>query len=209
MSDDGVAKLDALLVDFRDIWRLRLGNDPPADVPPMETQMKPDARALIAKVRRYAPTHRAFMSAQVAKTEEQGIIYCNQSSAWASAPHIVSKPKARSFRFTLECKRANEAQIPSKWPMPHLESELAKVVGSTCFATFDFSNGYCQLPLHPDPQEVQSFICPDGIFSPTRVMQGNANATGHFQSVFDNPVQTSESCAGCEQDQLHRTRLIW
>jgi RNase H-like domain found in reverse transcriptase/Reverse transcriptase (RNA-dependent DNA polymerase) len=70
--------------------------------------------------------------------------------------------------------------------MPHLESELAKVVGSTCFATFDFSNGYFQLPLHPDSQEFQSFICPDGIFSPTRVMQRNANATGHFQSVFYN-----------------------
>jgi Reverse transcriptase (RNA-dependent DNA polymerase) len=122
----------------------------------------------------------------VAKMEEQGLIYRNQSSAWESAPHIVSKPKAGSFRFTLDYKSANEAQIPSKWPMPHLESELAKVVGSTCFATFDFSNGYFQLPLYPDSQEFQSFICPDGIFSPTRVMQGNANAGGHFQSVFDN-----------------------
>jgi hypothetical protein len=46
MSDDGVAKLDALLVDFRDIWRLRLGNDPPADVPPMEIRMKPDVSLL-------------------------------------------------------------------------------------------------------------------------------------------------------------------
>jgi Reverse transcriptase (RNA-dependent DNA polymerase) len=127
-----------------------------------------------------------FLSAQVAKMEEQGIIYRSQSSAWESAPHIVSKPKAGSFRFNLDYKRANEAQNPSKWPMQHLESELAKVVGSTCFATFDFSNGYFELPLHPDSQEFQSFICPDSIFSPTRVMQGNANATGHFQSVFDN-----------------------
>jgi hypothetical protein len=81
MSDDGVAKLDALLVDFRDIWRVRLGNDPPADVPPMEIRMKPDVRPFITKVRRYAPTHREFMSAQEAKMEEQGIIYRNQSSA--------------------------------------------------------------------------------------------------------------------------------
>jgi Reverse transcriptase (RNA-dependent DNA polymerase) len=61
------------------------------------------------------------------------------------------------------------------------------VVGSTSFDIFDFSNGYFQLPLHPDSQEFQSFICPDDvIFSPTRVIQGNVNATGHFQSVFDN-----------------------
>jgi hypothetical protein len=105
ISDDGVVKLDAPLVEFRDIWRLRLGNDPPADVPPIEIQMKPDVGPLIAKVRRYAPTHRAFISAQVAKMEDQGIIYRNQSSDRASAPHIVSKPKAGSFRFTLDYKR--------------------------------------------------------------------------------------------------------
>jgi hypothetical protein len=63
ISDDGVAKLDALLVDFRDIWRLRLGNYTPADVPPMEIRMKPDVRPFFTKVRHYAPTHRAFMSA--------------------------------------------------------------------------------------------------------------------------------------------------
>jgi Reverse transcriptase (RNA-dependent DNA polymerase) len=40
--------------------------------------------------------------------------------------------------------------------------------------------------LHPDSQEFQSFICPDGIFSLTRIIQSNANATGHFQSAFDN-----------------------
>jgi hypothetical protein len=44
----------------------------------MEIRMKPDVRPFIAKVRRYVPTHRAFMSAQVAKMEEQGIIYRNK-----------------------------------------------------------------------------------------------------------------------------------
>jgi hypothetical protein len=102
MSDDGLAKLDALLVEFHDIWHLQLGDYPPADEPPMEIRMKPDVRPFMTKVCRYVPTHRAFMSAQVAKMEEQGIIYRNQSSTWASAPHIVSKPKAGSFRFTLD-----------------------------------------------------------------------------------------------------------
>jgi hypothetical protein len=97
MSDDGVAKLDALLEEFRDIWRLWLRNDPPAGVPPMEILMKPDVRPFITKVRRYAPTLRAFMSAQVAKIEDQGIIYRSQSSAWASAPNIASKPSAGRF----------------------------------------------------------------------------------------------------------------
>jgi hypothetical protein len=113
-SDDGVANLDALLVEFRDILRLWLGNDPPDYVPPIEIRMKPDVRPFYHQARRYALTHRAFMLAQVAKMEEPGIIYRNQSSARASAPHIASKPEAGIFRFTLDYKCANEAHILSK-----------------------------------------------------------------------------------------------
>jgi Reverse transcriptase (RNA-dependent DNA polymerase)/RNase H-like domain found in reverse transcriptase len=68
--------------------------------------------------------------------------------------------------------------------MPHLESELAKLQGSTCFATFDLSYGYFQLPLAPDSRECQSFITPDGVFSPTRVLHGTTNAVSHMQAVL-------------------------
>jgi hypothetical protein len=66
--------------------------------------------------------------------------------------------------------------------MPHIESELARVQGSCCFATFDFSHGYWQLPIAEDSQECQSFLTPDGVFTPTRVLHGNSNAVMHLQA---------------------------
>jgi Reverse transcriptase (RNA-dependent DNA polymerase) len=56
------------------------------------------------------------------------------------------------------------------------------VRGSKCFATFDLSHGYWQLQLDESSQECQSFITPDGIFSPTRVLHGTRNAVCHMQS---------------------------
>jgi Reverse transcriptase (RNA-dependent DNA polymerase)/RNase H-like domain found in reverse transcriptase len=66
--------------------------------------------------------------------------------------------------------------------MPHLESELSGLSGSKCFSTFDLSNGYWQLQLDEASQECQSFITPDGIYSPTRVLHGTRNAVSHMQS---------------------------
>lgn len=65
--------------------------------------------------------------------------------------------------------------------MPNLENELTKLGGTTCFAIFDLSHGYWQLELDGASQHLQSFITPDGIFSPTRVLPGTTNAVTYLQ----------------------------
>ncbi len=66
--------------------------------------------------------------------------------------------------------------------MPVLEHEIHKLAGSTCYANFDLSHAYWQLPLAVDSRECQSFITPDGVYTPTRVLHGTANAVAHLQS---------------------------
>ena len=68
--------------------------------------------------------------------------------------------------------------------MPILENEVSKISNSTCFATFDFSNGYCLHTLRTESQSSQSSIIPDGIFTPTIVLHGTANAATHLQSTL-------------------------
>jgi Reverse transcriptase (RNA-dependent DNA polymerase) len=66
--------------------------------------------------------------------------------------------------------------------MPHLESELSRVAGSQIFSTFDLSHGYWQLELSESSRDCQSFITPDGVYTPTRVLHGASNAVAHMQS---------------------------
>ncbi|GMF12829.1 unnamed protein product [Phytophthora lilii] len=44
-----------------DIWRLKLGDDPPARVQPMKVRLKPGARPYRCKARRYPPEVRRFL----------------------------------------------------------------------------------------------------------------------------------------------------
>jgi hypothetical protein len=58
-----------------------------------------------------------------------------------------------------------------------LESDLSLRSGSAFFATFDFSNGYWQLPVVSETTEVHSFMTPDVVFTANRVLHGHQLAT--------------------------------
>jgi hypothetical protein len=53
-SAERAAELRRIATRF-DIWRLKLGDDPPAHVPPMKVRLKPVATPYRCKVRRYPP----------------------------------------------------------------------------------------------------------------------------------------------------------
>jgi len=76
--------------------------------------------------------------------------------------------------------------------MPDIEVELSKLAGAKYFGTFDFSHGYWQLPLDKDSQATQSFITPNGIYTPTRVLHGTSNATMHMQAEVNAIIQKDE-----------------
>jgi Reverse transcriptase (RNA-dependent DNA polymerase)/RNase H-like domain found in reverse transcriptase len=124
--------------------------------------------------------------------------YRNPNSSWCSAPLLVPKPGPSQFRFTVDLRPVNKQTVPQAWPMPHIESELSKVRGATCFATFDLSSGYWQLKLDESFQECQSFITPDGIYTPTRVLHGTRNAVSHIQACIQGILEP-----------LSKSLLVW
>jgi hypothetical protein len=64
------------------------------------------------------------------------------------------------------------------------QDELHDLHGSEVLATLDFCQGYWQIPLQKDSQDCQSFITPDGLYTPKRVLHGTRNATQHLQFVL-------------------------
>ncbi len=70
--------------------------------------------------------------------------------------------------------------------MPNLELEVHKLSASKCFANINFSNAYWQMPLAKKSQEFQTFLTPDGLYTPTSVLHDTKNAVTHLQSSMDN-----------------------
>ena len=180
LSISGNTKLCAMLQEYRDVFRLRLRNDPPAEVEPIKVVLKADATSIIAKTRRYRAPQRAFIETYTGKLEEYGFIKLNHSAAWAAALLLVPKPPTANYRPTFDYRPVNKVTGTTLWPMPHVESELSGVRGSTVFAKIEFCSGYWQLLLGEEGQGALSFMTPKGVQKPLRTTQGGNNCEPNF-----------------------------
>ena len=182
LSEKGKTQLRQLLSDYRDVFRVRLGPGPPANVEPMRISLLHDATPCLTKLRRYPAEQREYMSKFVDTLLEFGFAKPNANAEWASAPLLVQKPGTSKYRMTFDLRRVNRCTKPVTWPMPHIQAELMDMQDSTVFASIDFCAGYWQMPLHEDDQHIHSFITPSGVYQPTRTLQGASNSGPNFQS---------------------------
>ena len=61
---------------------------------------------------------------------------------------------------------------------------MADLRGATCFRKLDMLQGYWQMSLAAEAQEVFTIATPEGLFTPTRVPLSFLNATVYFQGVM-------------------------
>jgi hypothetical protein len=144
-SMEFVVKLRELLITYHNAFRLRLGQDRPADLRPLKIELKPDTKPKRIPARKYAPPQALFLSAKTADMERLGLVNKNLASRWTSPPLILPKAGPEKFRFTLDLRYPNSQAKQVSWNMPHMEDELASLAGSKYFATLDLMQGYWQL----------------------------------------------------------------
>jgi hypothetical protein len=137
MSSVGLTRARELLQDFREIFRIRLGSDQHAKIPPLKVQLKPHFAPVKDTQRWYAPAQRAFLSTTMKKLESLGAVRANPTSLWASPALAVPKAGSEGYRFTVELRRENAKTEPTASSMPHLESMFQSVQGSRCYAKID------------------------------------------------------------------------
>ncbi len=80
-----------MVLEYKDIFRIRLCADPPVDVPPMEIKFEDTERPVKVRQRTYSPEQLDSMKKKCDELSHVGYIYRNPSSKWACAPLIVPK----------------------------------------------------------------------------------------------------------------------
>lgn len=185
ISKKGSVLLEKMLREFRDVLCIRLSGDKPANVAPLVVNLKPNSTPVRAKPRRYPPAKRDFMDRYVRNLLQLGFVKETTSAEWVSAPIIVPKKPPAYFRFAIDHKPINAATEKIFWPMPHIDSELADLLGCLFFAEIDFCSSYWQLPLAEICQAFFAIMTPRGVVQPTRTTQGGCNSAANFQQVVE------------------------
>jgi len=189
------------LIGKYDVWRLDLGADPPARVPPLVIRPKPTAEPVKSKSHRYPPAMQLFLRDFNEQLVRMGLVYENPSSRWASQALPVAKRGSSTgeYRQTVNYKEVNARTEAMVGVMPHMSALLEHTRGEQHFGVFDFVKGFWQLPLAEECQEMMSYITDTTIYTPRRVPQGCCDAAVHFQQTMEN----------CFRSMLYNALLIW
>jgi hypothetical protein len=99
---DGVQSLRQLVTECKDVFRLMLGADPPANVKPLVIKLRDGAEPVRMSARKYAPPQLKFMRDKIRELEELGLVYKNTEAEWASLSLILPKPGPDQYRMTVD-----------------------------------------------------------------------------------------------------------
>jgi hypothetical protein len=77
MSRNGEQSLRQLVTECKNVFRLKLGADPPANVKLLVIKLRDDAEPARMSARKYASLQLKFMRDKIRELEELGLVYKN------------------------------------------------------------------------------------------------------------------------------------
>ncbi|KAJ8566535.1 hypothetical protein ON010_g6589 [Phytophthora cinnamomi] len=103
-----VTRLEAILLGYRDVFRIALGNDPRIRVEPLRVRMREGASPVQINARRYPPVHMEYLGQHIQEMLDHGLALISPSSRWVSPPRIVAKSEPGTYRMTVDNQAFNE-----------------------------------------------------------------------------------------------------
>ena len=162
--------------------------------------INPEVRPVAQNPRRVPYGLRDKVAEEIRNLQKRGIIEPVQGpTPWVSPLVIVPKPSG-AVRLCVDMRRANEAIIRERHPIPTVDEVLQDLNQTTTFTKLDLRLGFHQLELHEESRPITTFACHLGLFRYTRLFFGVNSAPELYQHVLRQVLRNYPGTANIADD---------
>ena len=102
---------------------------------------------------------------------------------------LVSPHRPSWWRPRGDYRHLNDATMPDRYPVPHIQDFSAHLAGKIIFSKVDLVRGYHQVPVHPSDVSKTAVVTPFGLFEFLHMPFGLKNAAQSFQRLMDSALR--------------------
>lgn len=151
--------------------------------------MKADVTPKFFKARRVPFPLLQPVERELDRMVNDGILVKVDTSDWATP--IVPVPKSQGeVRICGDYKiTVNTGLLIDEYPLPTVNELFSTMAGGQKFSKIDLSKAYLQMEVHPDDRHLLTLNTHKGLYQPTRLMFGIANAPAKFQKFMEGVLR--------------------
>ena len=168
----------------------------------LKLHVDPSVTPVVQKMRRVPFSIKDKVTAKVNELLEKDIIEKVEGpTVWVSPVVVAPKPSG-DIRLCVDMRRANEAIIRERLPIPTIDEVLESLNGSGVFSKLDLRWGFHQIELDPESRDITAFATHDGIFRYKRLSFGVNAAPEKYQHIITQSMAGLQGVANIADDLI-------
>ena len=150
----------------------------------LKLHIDPSVTPVAQKMRRVPFSLKDKVTAKVNELLEKDIIEKVEGPTTWVSPVVIAPKASGDIRLCVDMRRANQAIIRERLPVPTVDEVLESLNGSTVFSKVDLRWGFHQIELDADSRDITAFATHDGIFRYKRLSFGVNAAPEKYQHII-------------------------